>query len=286
MGDCRPGGRERHPAAFLRGRRPPQPRQGDPDCSSAALLSDARHLGSGDRHAIELEIAAEHIENDLPGGDFSEHFHRGPDEVVLYVADASGHADLVSCFMACLASMVLHRSHHHDAHPGAPPDVDQMIRQVDGALHHLRVDGALGHERFVTLFLAVVDLARGELVYVNAGHPEAFLVRGGKVLPLASNSRPAGFLFDAPPEIGRLELRAGDLLFVYTDGACEMLEDGSGARSGIDHLASVVTAAAEESSEEVVRRVAAYLREHAGEQGFEDDTTLLAAGIHAPTQGE
>ena len=199
-------------------------------------------------HAIELEIAVEHIENDLPGGDFSEHFHRGPDEVVLYVADASGHADLVSCFMACLASMVLHRGHHHDAHPGSPPGVDHMIRQVDNALHHLRVDGALGHERFVTLFLAVVDLARSELIYVNAGHPEAFLVRGGQALRLESTSRPAGFLFDTPPKIGRIDLRAGDLLFVYSDGACEMLEDGSGARSGIDHLASMVTAATGVSS--------------------------------------
>jgi len=224
---------------------------------------------------IELDIRMQYIEHDRPGGDYVEYFKRNGREIVFYVADASGHADLLSCFMTCLASMVLHRSHHM-----ACPTVDEIILTIDGALSELREAGALGHERYLTFFIGAVDLKTGELTYVNAGHPEAFLLRDGReAMRLESNSRPVGFLFGTKPEVGRVCLMPGDLLFVYTDGASDLLELAGGG--GVERLAELVEGLRDESAQTVVDAVTRHLHEQAREAGFPDDTTLLAVKVGA-----
>ena len=250
--------------------------------------------GAGAERTIDLEIEMHYIENERPGGDYVEWFRRGDREIVFYVADASGHDDLLSCFMTCLASMVLHRSHH-----ASTPKVDEMIATLDAALSALRDVDALGHERYLTFFIGSIDLVTGELLYVNAGHPEAILLRpagGGPTRRLESNSRPVGFLFDAPPEMGRVLLDPGDLLFVYTDGATDLLEHTApsggigGVRtaagaSGVDQLAAEVERWLAWPPREIVARVARHLGERAGAAGFPDDTTLLALKVHARRPG-
>lgn len=229
--------------------------------------------GVADR-TIELDIRMQYIEHDRPGGDYVEYFQRNGREVVFYVADASGHADLLSCFMTCLSSMVLHRSHHT-----ACPTVDEIILTIDDALSELREAGALGHERYLTFFIGAVDLKTGELAYVNAGHPEALLLRreNRETVRLESNSRPVGFLFGTKPEVGRVRLAPGDLLFVYTDGASDLLEVAGGA--GVERLAELVEGLRDEPAQGVVDAVTRHLREQAGDSGFPDDTTLLAVKV-------
>lgn len=239
---------------------------------------------SGPASAIDLEIELEMVETDSPGGDYVEWFRRSPDEVLFYVADASGHDDLLSSFMTCLASMVLHRSHH-----GEPPTVDRLITALDHALAELREAGALGPERFLTFFIGLVDLRTGELSYVNAGHPDALLLsqdRDGhwEQRALASNCRPVGFLFDYVPAADRVTLVPGDLLFLYTDGASELLEEGAATDVGIARLAQAVLPLAGEPVAKVVEGVSAYLHAKLGGRGFPDDTTLMAIRVHEKGQ--
>lgn len=233
-------------------------------------------VGGVAERSIDLDIRMQYIEHDRPGGDYVEYFQRSGREVVFYVADASGHADLLSCFMTCLSSMVLHRSHHT-----ACPTVDEIIRTIDEALSALREAGALGHERYLTFFIGAVDLQTGELAYVNAGHPEALLLRdGGRgTVRLESNSRPVGFLFGTRPEVGRVRLVPGDLLFVYTDGASDLLEMAGGG--GVESLAELVESLRDEPAQGVVDGVTRRLRDEARETGFPDDTTLLAVKVGA-----
>ena len=259
------------------------------ECEIARLLrayimkesSDQEPLDFAEERTIDLEIKMEYIENDRPGGDYVEWFRRSEREVVFYVADASGHDDLLSCFMTCLSSMVLHRSHH-----AAMPSVDEIITSIDGALSQLREADALGHERYLTFFIGSIDLVTGELAYVNAGHPEALLLRpseSGAVTSqrLESNCRPVGFLFDCAPEVGRVCLEAGDLLFIYTDGASDLLEHTTPAIPGADQLSAQVERLVDRPPQEVVDHVVDQLKERVGDGAFPDDTTLMALRIHA-----
>lgn len=245
--------------------------------------------GDGETRAIELDIRLWYVESDRPAGDYAEWFKRNEHEIVFYLADASGHDDLLSSFVSCLASLVIHRAHH-----GATPEVDALILELDQALGELRQAGALGQERYLTFFLGILDLTTGEMRYINAGHPDAFVLRnrGGKIRSerLASNSRPVGFLFGQPPEIGRTRLAPDEVLFAYTDGASDLFENGA---AGVDLLAAEVErlaavpevdpakdpAAKGSAAARLVHGVAELLEEKAGSKGFPDDTTLLALAV-------
>lgn len=240
-------------------------------------------------HRVMLDIAIEPVEitpvsgDQAPSGDYVEWFERDGDEVIFYVADASGHSDLVSSFTACLSNMVLHRCHH-----GGRPTVDEIIRFIDRAFDQLRAVGALSAARYLTFFIGCVKLATGELSYVNAGHPEAFLLRAGsdsaaRFESLPSTCQPVGHLslFNQEVRVERRQLAVGDLLFAYTDGASEMLEDGEDPSSGGRHLRTVIEPLQDASARQVVDAVKEYLVRHAGEEGFDDDTTLLAVRVNA-----
>ena len=98
---------------------------------------------------------------------------------------------------------------------------------------------------------------------------------------LDSNCRPVGFLFDCAPEVGRVHLEAGDLLFVYTDGASDLFEHTMPATPGADQLSAQVEGLVDRPPQEVVDHVVGQLKERVGDGVFPDDTTLMALRIHS-----
>jgi phosphoserine phosphatase RsbU/P len=235
---------------------------------------------TGEHWAIGVDAAVEAVESAHPGGDFVELFERQSDEMVFYVADASGHNNIVACFLACLASMILHKSHHRGR-----PMVDELIRTLHAALQALRQQGALEDSRYLTFFMGSIDFAKGELSFVNAGHPAALLLRQGdgtKVEHLASTCMPIGVPWPLRETIkqGPIPLHGGDILFVYSDGASELLGDGDNG-AGLEVIERLVRAGAAGGARELVDRVADELKRRVGKDGFEDDVTLLAIKVAA-----
>ncbi|HEX7181466.1 MAG TPA: fused response regulator/phosphatase [Thermoanaerobaculia bacterium] len=229
------------------------------------------------RGSIDLEIKVLSVDVQRPGGDLVEWFRPTPSELVFYLADAMGH-DLVACFIACMNSMVTHRSHH-----GRRPSLSALVTGVDRAVNHLCTSGSLDSKRhFLTLFLGSVNLEFGELRYANAGHPDAFLFRPGRgVRRLGPTFRPIGLPFPGQASVRNEQLRPGDLLFLYTDGVFDVLSNGE-PKPGMQHLESLVASLVNEPVDVIVREVENTLREHlarAGQSDFEDDTTLVAIKV-------
>src|SRR5690606_24924693 len=144
---------------------------------------------ASERDRRELELAAEMqqmlVPRDLPdeeriraaawyqphqqvGGDYYDVIRSGPDELVLCVADVSGKgiaaALLMSNFQATLRALVQR---------GRGP-LDGLVRELNANV----LERARG-ERFITLFIARVDLRTGVMEYVNAGHNPPMLSRPG-----------------------------------------------------------------------------------------------------------
>jgi phosphoserine phosphatase RsbU/P len=227
----------------------------------------------GGRLLLDLDLRA--IEIAAPGGDFAEWFERRGDELVFYLADASGHASVVACILACLSSLILHRCHH-----ARTPTVIEMIEEIDQVLTRLREAGALDAKHYLTFFMGCIDLRSGELTYANAGHPEALLISAatdGNGKPnrrrLGSKGRPVGMPLGSKVTVERELLKPGDLLFVYSDGASEHL-----ARQ-VDELEDIVAPLLAEPAKEIVREVESYLQDYFRSRGFKDDTTLLAIKV-------
>ena len=73
-----------------------------------------------------------------------------------------------------------------------------------------------------SLFLARLDPATGKLEYSSAGHPPALLLRPRGELELLSDGGPLlGAFPTASFATGRVDLHAGDVLLVYSDGIVE-----------------------------------------------------------------
>ena len=242
-------------------------------------------LGAHPDRILELQLACEPIEIAHPSGDYAEWFERRSGDVVFYIADASGHNDLVASFTACLSSMVLHRSHHRVDREGSEPNAVEIIEAIDGALDQLRVAEALGDQRYLTFFLGIIDLLSGSLTYVNAGHQDALLIRrsedgGVSCERLASTCQSVGHLsrWKFPVVAETRQLEPGDLLFLFTDGASELLGDGS-AGAGIAALGTLLSEERFNNPQEAVDRVVRALEEHLDGGSFEDDTTLMAVRV-------
>lgn len=225
-------------------------------------------------HGLHLQVEVRSADVLRPGGDLVEWFRPTPSELVFYVADATGH-DLVACFIACMNSMVLHRSHH-----GQRPSLQRLVEGIDRAVQHLCGAGSLDPSRHgLTLFLGSINLEFGELTYVNAGHPDAFLMRPGRgTTRLDSTFRAIGWPFPFQVSVGREYFRPGDLLFLYTDGVFDVLADGDPG-PGMRRLESLVAPLAHESAAVIAEAIEAALLDHlarSGQTTFTDDTTLVA----------
>jgi len=200
------------------------------------------------------------------GGDYYDAFPLGPDHVALCIADVCGKglpaALLVSSLQATVRAFVDEQTPPHEA-----------VARVNRALCR---QGA--HGRFVTLFLAVLDVREGAMRFCNAGHNAPILVRpDGAVSRLDTGGAVVGVFDGAPYAGGRTVIGTGDRLLLFTDGLAE-----AGVLSerefGDAHLVETVVRHRTLAAAALVDRVFGDVHQWAGRR-LDDDATALAIAI-------
>ena len=197
------------------------------------------------------------------GGDLYD-FHLTQDGHLLFLlGDVSGKGMgaslLMSSFLA--SARVLYEAQRE------PAELSSRL----GRLLHATTDAG----RFITGFLGSLNLATGELVYVNAGHPPACLVREGKLVQLEATGIPFGVLPDFSYECAAVTMEPGDLLAIFSDGIPEA--QNRDEFFDFDRLSAVLreqgdVAELESARRNVLARVEAFLN---GEPRTDDITLLL-----------
>jgi len=162
------------------------------------------------------------------GGDFYQLFQLNSGRIGVMLGDVSLHGFPSALIMTLAMSAAGIYAREHDA----PADV---LRGLDDALR----DELETTEMFLTLFYGVIDPAAGTLVYANAGHPHAFLIRGeGGSERLEATDPPVGFAGpDAYHQACRTWQVRDDLLLLFTDGLSDALTSttrGNGERIVVD----------------------------------------------------
>jgi serine phosphatase RsbU (regulator of sigma subunit) len=140
--------------------------------------------------------------------------------------------------------------------------------------------------RFVTAFLAELDVHTGRLRYLNAGHPAPLLLRAGKsITQITGGHRMPLGLDDATAEFGERTLQPGDRLLLYTDGITEA-RDSRGEEFGVQRLAELSEhhAAAGLPAPETLRRLSHAVIEH--QQGPPDDDATLVLAEWSPAAAQ
>ncbi|WP_159940261.1 MULTISPECIES: PP2C family protein-serine/threonine phosphatase [unclassified Nocardiopsis] len=135
--------------------------------------------------------------------------------------------------------------------------------------------------RFATAILAELNMATGELDWVNCGHLPPVLIRGGQVRDLECEpSHPLGMDLGLPVTVCREQLQPGDRLLLYTDGIIEA-RDSQGREFGVDRFVDFVIRHQADNMpvpETLRRLVHAVLEYHHGQ--FGDDATVLFCEWH------
>jgi sigma-B regulation protein RsbU (phosphoserine phosphatase) len=130
---------------------------------------------------------------------------------------------------------------------------------------------------FVTLFYAQLDLASGEMVYVNAGHNPPLLLRADaeRPTPLTRTGMALGVVAETSFEqrVERLDPR--DLVFLYTDGITEAT-DAREREFGLQRLQALLVRERDAPATGLVEAIVREVGEHVGDREPLDDVTMVA----------
>jgi sigma-B regulation protein RsbU (phosphoserine phosphatase) len=201
------------------------------------------------------------------GGDSYDFISLGNGRLGLSVGDISGKGVAAALLMASLQALV--RSH--------APLEGRELRHLVGDINRL-LAASIPDNRFATFFYGVFDPERRALTYVNAGHNPPMLLRPGA--PAARRLAPTGMMLgvfeEAVFEQATVEMQAGDLLVVYSDGVCDALNQ-RGDDYGDGRLESCVrthaTLAAAPLMERILEDVTTFSE---GVPPFDDMTVVVA----------
>ena len=129
---------------------------------------------------------------------------------------------------------------------------------------------------FVTVWLAVLELSTGKLTASNAGHEYPMLKQNG-IYELYKDKHgiPVGIKKKAQYTDYELELKAGDSVFVYTDGVAEAT-DAEEALFGTERTLEALNADADASPEETLKNIRAAVDAFVKEAPQFDDLTMLS----------
>jgi serine phosphatase RsbU (regulator of sigma subunit) len=197
------------------------------------------------------------------GGDFFEILPLGDGRLVVAVGDVAGKGSPAALLMALLLAM-MRTLVDERLEPAALMERlnVQVCRQAPGT-------------RFITLFYAVLDMATGELTYVNAGHTQPLVIRGDATIARLNEGGVALGLFEASAfQAGRITLAPDDLLAIYSDGITEA-ENPQGQPFDEAGLERVLAVEHGNNVAAIGSAVVRAVEQYTSDVRFADDLTLL-----------
>jgi serine phosphatase RsbU (regulator of sigma subunit) len=224
-----------------------------------AALLPAPLAGGGRRATWAYQPSA------VLGGDLFGYHALDDRRLALYLLDVCGHGASAAMHSASAVNVLK----------------NQTLPSTDFARPHevlARLDESFTMERhggmFFTLWYGVHDAADGSLVYASAGHPPALLRRAdGTLEQLRTPHPPIGVLEGAAFPSARVMTRAGDRLYVFSDGVYELGDHGP-QDWGLEDFEALVRQPAAPGTDEAARLRAAVQRA-SGRESFPDDFSLL-----------
>ncbi|MDR3211659.1 MAG: SpoIIE family protein phosphatase [Planctomycetota bacterium] len=204
------------------------------------------------------------------GGDIFDYFLLDEDRICLVIGDVAGKGVPAALFMN--VAMVSVRSAAMQA-----KGPEEVMTQVN---HHLAQSNP--NDMFITLFIAFLDLASGEITYANGGHnPPLVRSPDGGLAELDQLSGPVVGAFDGVEFVRyQAKLTAGDVILLYTDGVSEAM-NAKGELFGEDRLRYAFASSRAVGPAEYIEEIRETVERHvAGAEASDDFTVLcLAYGV-------
>ena len=218
-----------------------------------------------------IEVAGHTRPANTVGGDLYDILPLDDDRVMVVLGDVSGKGSPAALLMALLLAML---------RTLAPDDLPPPT--LVGRLNRLVYEQTPG-TRFITLFLAIIDLRTGRFSYVNAGQTPPLLCRpDGSVEKLATGGIALGMFDGSTYEQSEAHLGPGDLLVAYSDGITEA-ENQAGRPFDEDGLERAVHTFASLPAPDLARTLFTSVEQYVGNVKLSDDLTVVVVkGTDSP----
>ncbi len=209
------------------------------------------------------------------GGDFYDMFMIDLDHFCFCVGDVSGKGVPAALFMAVTKTLIKSRA----ANDLSPASI----------LSHVNSESAEGNDSamFVTLFLAILNLDSGEMVYSNAGHNPPYLMRAsGEMERLQQRHGPViGAVEGIAYGEDSTTLAPADMIYLYTDGVTEAM-DIAGSLYSEQRLRDILAAADYPAARDAVEDTVNDVWRFQGDASQADDITIMSVRYHGPVTRE
>jgi len=198
------------------------------------------------------------------GGDFYHLFKLTDGRIGVLIGDVSSHGYQAALIMALtMSAMAIH------AQKGDDPAT------TIAALRTTIADELNETDMFLALCYCVLDPAKGEVCWVNAGQPHAFtMTADGTLTRLPATDPPLGMASERPHQATRPWNAATDSLVLFTDGVPDA-RDAHAKALGEAKVLEVIKARRNDQPERIVDGVFALLEGHMGAVAPPDDQALL-----------
>ena len=214
-----------------------------------------------------ISLKAYYLPHQTIGGDYYDYIDIDEDRSLICIADVSGKgvpaAILMSNVQAALRTMVRYTND---------------LRKIVFQLNDLILLHAKGN-RFVTMFVGIIDFTRKELTYINAGHNSIPLVYKDSSQLLDKGSTILG-MFETLPfiEVTTIALQKNNHLFLYTDGLSECMNDKD-EEFGLERILPLIQLSNSSDQIEMIDHIIKETVEFKGARAYNDDITLLSCHI-------
>jgi phosphoserine phosphatase RsbU/P len=210
-----------------------------------------------------FDIAVSHRPSLEVGGDYYDFIPLAPDTILMVVADVEGKGVGSAMVMANLQA-TLHAllAHLHSLERLVESLNDMMLADTRG-------------QKFMTMFVGLLDQPNRTLHYVNAGHVQPGVIRAnGDIEYLTEGGIVVGLFAGMRYERGHVKLHPGDVVVACTDGITEAdnsAEEEFGSQRLVDLVASERTQPAQDIVKSVLKEVDLF--SHGGTH--DDDRVIL-----------
>lgn len=211
------------------------------------------------------DIAGESIPAEQVGGDILDLIEVAPGILGIAIGDASGHG-LPAALQARDVVTGLRMAVEKDL------KITAVLRRLNHVIHRSGLTS-----RFVSLLYAELE-AGGNLVWTNAGHDPALILRASGALDrMKSTGIVMGPLADAEYSRHMVQLEPGDVVVFYSDGVVERRDPVHDEEFGVPRLEQEVRLGINEGldARSICERTLTGLRAFGGDAPLTDDVTLL-----------
>ncbi|MGR8941304.1 MAG: SpoIIE family protein phosphatase [Gammaproteobacteria bacterium] len=217
------------------------------------------------------------------GGDYFDYFY-GPDAIDIVIADVSGHSMGAALIMAetrsTLKAEALRNMHIHRNTETLGLEKEAGTGDILRILNALLYEDLSKAELFITMFYMKYNPATRRLSYANAGHNRPLLLRAGDTTCRELDAE--GIIFGVTKEIAfeekSIELSAGDLVLLYTDGITEA-QNAAGEFFGVERLTWLFSTLGTKAPQEIINAIVNDLQTFSGSASFVDDVSMVVLKV-------